>query len=228
MLALLAAHPALPSEFQPPLPRETEIISTASAPAEPSAPGSEAATIVPAVPSKPQEPWRPLSAGERWRYYATETFASPYIVFRVGVPALFAHLDDEPPQWGQGWEAYGKRVGDRYGRFVLRQSFESAAAAALRHEVRYIPSGKSAIATRVTHAVISSVIAKDNSGRWVPHVSRIGAVVAAEHIGNTWMPPGYRSEAEAWRRIGIQFGITASFNVLREFLPDLRRRDSRD
>ncbi|MCL6544138.1 MAG: hypothetical protein K6T61_02840 [Bryobacteraceae bacterium] len=161
--------------------------------------------------------WEPLTGRERWRYYWRETFASPLIVPRTGFPALVRHLRNDPEGWGQGASAYSVRLADRYGRFFLRQSIESAGAAALRHDPWYAPSGRTSLGGRVLHAVTSAFLTRDSAGRMVPHWSRYGAIVTAEYLGNAWMPPGYRTTEEAWRGIGIQFGITASFNLVREF-----------
>lgn len=166
--------------------------------------------------------WQALSGRERWRLYLRETFANPFLVPRMAFPALARHLDNDPQEWGQGGAAYATRLADRYGRFFVRQGIESAGAAALGHEVRYVRSRRSSIGSRVAHAVAMTFVTRDRTGAWTPHWSRFGAIVTAEYVGNAWMPPSYRTPAEAWRGIGIQFGIVASFNVAREFLPSLR------
>jgi hypothetical protein len=175
--------------------------------------------VAPVVAATSPLAWQPLTGGERWRYYWKETFANPWVLPRTGFPALIRHLKDDPEAWGQGASAYSVRLADRYGRFFLRQSVESAGAALLGHDPRYIPSGRSGVGGRVLHAVTSAFLTRDQAGRLVPHWSRYGAIVTAEYLGNAWMPPGYRTTAEAWRGIGVQFGITASFNLVREFLP---------
>lgn len=219
VLLLLAARPAAyASDLGPPVGNDGA--SSASIP-------SQSDTVPPApeisAPAHGSGVWQPLSGRERWRLYLKETFASPWIVPRAGFPALVRHLDHDPEQWGQGRGAYATRFADRYGRFFVRQGVESTGAAALRHEVRYLPSSRSTIAGRAAHAVAMTFVTRDRAGAWVPHWSRFGAVVTAEHLGNTWMPPGYRTQAEAWRGVGIQFGIIASFNLAREFLPGFRR-----
>jgi hypothetical protein len=182
-------------------------------------PLSADAAVAPVVAAAKPLAWEPLTGAERWRYYWKDTFASPFIVPRTGFPALIRHLRNEPEDWGQGVSAYSVRLADRYGRFFLRQSVESAGAALLGHDPRYIPSGRSGVGGRVLHALTSAFLTRDQAGRLVPHWSRYGAIVTAEYLGNAWMPPGYRTTAEAWRGIGVQFGITASFNLVREFLP---------
>lgn len=203
----------------PPAPLRAEDLASGSAPETSQAPAAMEPAPIPAQPAKSALAWQPLTARERWSYYWRDTFANPLIVPRTGFPALVRHLRNDPEDWGQGASAYSTRLADRYGRFLLRQTIESAGAAALGHDPRYIPSERAGLGRRALHAFISAFLTQDRTGRLVPNWSRYGAFVTAEYLGNAWMPPGYRTTSEAWRGIGIQFGITASFNLVREFLP---------
>ena len=84
--------------------------------------------------------YQPLSGNERWRLYLRNAFWSPGVFFRAGGPALGAQLNNDPPAWGQGAEGYSKRFANRFGRFALKETYEAAGAAVLRHEVRYVRS----------------------------------------------------------------------------------------
>lgn len=210
----------------PPAPLPAENLVSGSAPETIPAPLAIDPAPVPAPPAESALAWQPLTARERWRYFWKDTFANPLIVPRTGFPALVRHLRNDPEDWGQGASAYSIRLADRYGRFFIRHSIESAGAAVLGHDPRYIPSGQAGLGHRVLHAVSSAFLTRDRTGRVVPHWSRYGAFVTAEYLGNSWMPPGYRTTVEAWRGIGIQFGVTASFNLVREFWP--RRSKSTD
>lgn len=166
--------------------------------------------------------WSPLKPHERWRRYVRETFASPLILVRTGFPALISHAENEPTQWGRGATGYSRRLADRYGRFVIRQSIEAAGAAVLGHEVRYILSGRSGPG-RAANALASVGLTRDSRGRFVPHWARVGGLVASEFTGQTWRPPGYRSQAEAWRNVALRLGVTALFNLAKEFKAEIRR-----
>jgi hypothetical protein len=48
-------------------------------------------------------------------------------------------------------------------------------------------------------------------------------VIAAEFTGNVWMPAGYRDTSTAMRGVGIELGVSAGFNLIREFAPELKR-----
>ncbi|MFB3776323.1 MAG: hypothetical protein ACE141_01895 [Bryobacteraceae bacterium] len=167
--------------------------------------------------------YRPLTGKERLDYYTKRTFLSPGAFFRIAGPSLGSHLANRPAEWGQGTEGYGRRFADRYGRFVLRRTYEAAGAAALGHEVRYIPSTRTGFLPRAGHALAATFVTHDRSGRRTPHLARLGSAFAAEFTGNLWMPAGYRTGAEAVRGVGIELGVGSAFNLLREFSPELKR-----
>ena len=169
------------------------------------------------------ETYRPLTGEERWRIYLREAFWSPGAFVRAVMPAAGSHLNNEPPEWGQGGAGFGRRVANRFGRFALQESYEAAAAAALGHDVRYFPSRKTGFLRRSAHALKSEFVTLNKHGRQTPHIARIGATFAAEFTANSWMPPSRRGASEALRGVGLRLGIGSAFNLLREFAPELKR-----
>lgn len=167
--------------------------------------------------------YKPLTGNERWNLYVRRAFWSPGVFFRAAGPALGAHLDNDPPAWGQGAEGYSKRLANRFGRFALQETYEASAAAALGHEVRYIRSKRSGFLPRAGHALAAYFVTYDREGRRTPHVSRVGAVFAAEFTGRLWMPAGYRDVSTSMRGVGLQMGVGSAFNLIREFAPELKR-----
>ncbi len=165
----------------------------------------------------------PLTGDERWKLYAKRAFWSPGVFFCAAAPALGAHLGDRPPECGQGMAGYGRRLGDRYARIVAKETYEAAGAAALRHEVRYIPSAGQRKLGRIGHALASTVLTYDRFGRRTPHIARIGASFGAEFTRDLWLPPGYRTRAGTVRGVGISLGFNSLTNLLREFTPELKR-----
>jgi len=185
--------------------------------------GSTVDAAAPADESPSAAVYVPLTGGERWNLYAKRAFWSPGVFFRAAAPALGAHLGDHPPEWGQGMAGYGRRLGDRYARVVAKETYEAAGAAALRHEVRYIPSAGQKTLGRIGHALASTILTYDRFGRRTPHIARIGASLGAEFTRDLWLPAGYRSRAGTVRGVGISLGFNSLTNLLREFTPELKR-----
>lgn len=166
-----------------------------------------------------REGYRPPTGAERWQIYWRTTYASPGTFFRAAGPALGDHLNDRPEVWPQGMEGYWRRFANRFARFALQDSMRHASAATLGYEVRYVRRGQGSVVRRLGHAVAWTFLTLDRNGRAVPDTPRIGAAFAAEFLGNSWMPAGYRTREEALRGVGVQFGVGALFNMIREFAP---------
>jgi hypothetical protein len=184
-------------------------------------PGGDPSTGIVAEPVRPS--YVPLTGKQRWDLYLHDAFWSPGVFFKAAGPALGAQLNNEPPEWGQGMEGYSKRFANRFGRNALQETYESAGAALLQHEVRYIRSRRSGFLPRAAHALTANFVTYDRRGRRAPHFSRVGGAFAAEFTGNLWMPAGYRDTSKAMRGVGIQLGVGSAFNLLREFAPELKR-----
>jgi len=60
--------------------------------------------------------------------------------FSAAGPALESHLNNEPPEWGQGTTGLQPRLANRFGRFALQETYEARRSAVLQHEVRYLRS----------------------------------------------------------------------------------------
>ena len=167
--------------------------------------------------------YEPLTANQRWELYVHHAFWSPAAFFRSAGPALGAHLNNEPPSWGQGAEGYSKRFANRFGRFAVQATYEAAGAAALGHEVRYIRSRRAGFLPRAAHALAANFVTHDRNGRRTPHISRLGSAFAAEFTATLWMPAGYRDARTAMRGVGVELGVSSAFNLVREFAPELKR-----
>lgn len=165
----------------------------------------------------------PLTGKQRWNLYVREAFWSPGAFFRAAGPALGTHLNNKPPEWGQGTAGYSRRFANRFGRFALQETYEAAGAAALQHEVRYLRGTRSGFLPRAAHALTANFVTCDKNGRRTPHISRVGSAFAAEFTGNLWMPAGYRNTSTAMRGVAMELGVGSAFNLIREFSPELRR-----
>lgn len=167
--------------------------------------------------------YQPLTGKERWNLYVRDTFWSPGVLFRVAGPALGTHLNNKPPEWGQGTAGYSRRFASRFGRFALQETYEAAGAAVLNYEVRYLGSARSGFLPRAAHALTADFVTYDKNGRRTPHIPRVGSAFAAQFTGNLWMPAGYRDTSTALRGVAMELGISSAFNLVREFSPELRR-----
>jgi hypothetical protein len=157
-----------------------------------------------------------------------------YLLFTAGPLPILGELagsginqwTNTPPEWGQGWEAFGKRVGSNLGYNAVRQTITYAASAALDEDNRYFSSHEQGFA-RVRYAVVSTVAARKRDGRRTFSVSSVAGVAGASAFSSIWGPPSYKGIGNISKNAGISLGVTAAFNIFREYLPDILHRPAR-
>lgn len=171
--------------------------------------------------------WQPLTGSQRWSIYWRQSVGTPGAYFRALGSAAGDQADNDPPQWGQGADAYSRRVANRFARLTIQESIEAAGAAALQHDTRYVRCPCRGFLPRLGYSMGFGFVTLDKNGRYVPAAARIGAAFGAEFIGNSWMPEGSRSTTEAMRGVGFQIAFGSVFNVIREFSPELKRTFTR-
>jgi len=216
MYSLLTAMPAWAAGTE--LPQDRTAQSTAKPAEETIKPGMFWGTVI------RRDEFSPLTGKQRWGLYWRQTYWTPGVFFRAAGPALGAHLDNDPPEWGQGAGGYARRFGDRFARFTIKGSIEAAAAAAMGYDVRYVRCSCRGLFPRLGHAVAWNFLTLDRNGKTVFDAPLVGSAFAAEFIGNTWLPKGHRSTADAMRGVGVELGIGVLLSTIREFVPAKKRK----
>jgi len=172
----------------------------------------------------PSQPTR-LNPKARFQQYVLFT-AGPLPIAAEIVGSAINQWTNSPPEWGQGWEAYGKRLGSNLAYNAVRQTITYGISAALDEDNRYFSSHKQGLA-RIRYAVISTVAARKSDGRRTFSVSSVAGVAGASSISSIWGPPSYKGIGNISKNAGISLGVTAAFNIFREFLPDILHRPAK-
>lgn len=197
--------------------------NSAPLPADPAA----AAAVPTAIPKKSWntirkgQPFEPMTGQERLHFLWRRTVASPGVPGRAMYQAAFDQKANWPEKWGQGWDAYGKRVFFHMARSGARNVMESGAAAALGYEQRYIRCNCEGVLRRSGHALATSFVTYNRNGHWVPNLPRMGSTVAVEYLVLPFLPDGTRTSGHVSRRLGLYVGTGAFVNIWREFSPDV-------
>jgi len=171
--------------------------------------------------SAPSE-FAPMSRGERFRNYLVRV-AGPQPFITAAATAGISQLEDTPKEWGGGGEGYGKRIGNAYAQDFIRGTVEYGVSAALHEDNRYFVSGQTGFFRRTKYAVVSTLLARHDSGNQSFSFSRIGSAAGAAFISRAWQPRSITSAGDGTVSFGISMGSDIGFNVVREFWPSLRR-----
>jgi hypothetical protein len=106
----------------------------------------------------------------------------------------------DSPNYGQGWGAYGKRLGATAADGFSDIMIGGAILPSLLHQdPRYFYQGTGTTGSRIRHAVFSPFVTRSDSGKTVPNYSSLGGDLAAASLSNLYFP-------RANRGVGLVFG----------------------
>lgn len=173
-------------------------------------------------PGQSAATYQPMTAEERWNYYLRKNFASPGAFFRTAWPAAIHHRNDDPAEWGQGMEGYGKRLASQFAWQTVDGSLEHGTAALMGTDPRYHRCQCDGFLPRFGYAVASSFVTRTSSGGWTANVPNFVGAYGGSMIAMTWYPDRY-----GWKD-GVREGthqvlIGGSINVFREFWPEIKK-----
>ena len=171
----------------------------------------------------------PFTLGERAHAYARSVF-SPVTIIGPAFAAGIGQAEDEPPSWGGGAEAFGKRYGSAAARRVISETVIFGFAAADGEDPRYFPSQDRRAWARTRHAIVSTFVSPTSHGVTIPAFSRFVGVYGAAFISNTWYPNNRATAGDAAVRgtwgIGWQLGPSPRERIcaICPEIPAVRRR----
>lgn len=174
------------------------------------------------------------SEKEKLKNYAFDTFG-PYAI--LGSAAIAGiqqaetanatpHNSGIPPDWGQGWDSYGARVGSDFGIHLITQTARYSMAEIFREDTLYYRCECSGVLPRLKHALISTVTARrGEDGHRTFSFSQIAAPYAGtEAAALLWYPgadslrPRGFGPMDGFRMGNYNLLIQAGFNVALEFV----------
>jgi hypothetical protein len=152
------------------------------------------------------------------RNYFFDAFG-PYPVAGAAILGAVNQAHDRPPEWGQGFEAYGERVGSHFGISLATTTTRYALAEAFREDTLYYRCTCSGVFRRMEHAAISTVTARHGADG---HRRFSFPAIIAPYAGATtaiygWYPDRY-SVKDSMRMGNYAFLAAAAGNIAREFL----------
>ena len=171
----------------------------------------------------PDQPSK-LTEKQRFQNYLLYTAGPVPLIGELGVSAV-NQWTNSPKEWGQGWDAFGKRYGSNLAYNGIRQTVAYGLSAGFREDNRYFASNKKGFWPRTKYAVISTFTARHPNGDRTFSVSTVAGVAAAASISSIWGPPSWKGVGNISEIAAISFATTAGFNIFREFVLDVFHRD---
>lgn len=123
------------------------------------------------------------------------------------------------PAYGSGLEGYGKRYGAAFANHVSGTLLSRAVYPALFHEdPRYFYKGKGSVMSRALYAMSAAVMARSDSGRWIPNYANVLGNFSAGAISNAYYPAADRGVSLTLLNGLAETGADAASNLIREFV----------
>ena len=169
----------------------------------------------------------PLSAGQKYKLFL-KSASDPWPFLLAGVVGSLDQATNSPPEWGQGWGAYGHRFATSYSDYFIGNFFGNAVLPSLLHEdPRYFQKGKGKVINRILWAAGSSFWCKRDNGGWGPNWANVGGNFIGTAIARLYYPPSERNVKDT-----LMDGLTVTYEgmpgaELIEFWPDMVRAHRR-
>ena len=200
--------------------------SVVMAPSSPPAMLVAASSIATASLQSESQEVRPASSyvrpnfRQRLRSYAWRTYG-PITMSELVMGSALSQADNVPPEWHQGWGAYGKRFASHVGASAIGGTTEFALAEAFRLDTRYYPCTCKGIWSRVGHALLSTITARaGEDGHRVFSVPNVAAPYASAFSTLAWYPSRYGPK-DSFRTGNYNLADTFGQNIALEFLSPL-------
>jgi len=155
---------------------------------------------------------------EKLRNFAFDAFG-PYPILTAVGSASIQQAYGTPPEWGQGWDAFGTRFGSNYGIQLITTSTRYVLAEAFREDTLYYRCSCSGFFPRLGHALISTVTARrGNDGHREFSLAALGAPYAGTMSAALgWYPSRYQA-MDGFRMGNYNLAAAAGQNVALEFI----------
>jgi hypothetical protein len=152
------------------------------------------------------------------RNYLFDAFG-PYPIAGAAILGAVNQAHNAPPEWGQGFNAYGERVGSHFGISLATTTTRYALAEAFREDTLYYRCGCTGVIKRMEHALISTVTARHGADghRRLSFPALIAPYAGASTAIYGWYPGRY--DVKDSLRMGNYALLAAAVgNIAREFL----------
>ena len=151
----------------------------------------------------------------RLRAYAHDLYG-PGALIGVAAASAIDQVREEPSEWGDGAEGFGRRAASNAGTLVVQETVRHGVAIALGRSTRYHPCNCRGAASRVRHALVESATDRDRSGRRALSVARVAGAFAGAYAQPLWRPDLGTGEAALRAASSLAFGALG--NVAKELV----------
>jgi hypothetical protein len=164
---------------------------------------------------------RPLSPGGKFKIFVNQSISPAYIL-AAGVSATVNQATNTPGATGQGWDAYGTRVGFAMARASSSSFFGTFVfASILRQDPRFFPESHPSLGRAIKYSAKRIVITRNDAGNDVFNASGLLGPLAAEALSNVYLPRSEQTGARTMERYGTDLAWRFAANMFKEYWPTI-------
>ena len=167
--------------------------------------------------------YQPITTKQKFIIASKDSFDYPLLGLAAFI-AAYGQLDNSNRSFGQGWAGYGRRVGTAYADQAIGNMMTEAIFPSLLHEdPRYFRRGTGSVWSRTFYAATRVFVTRTDSGGTRFNFSEVLGNATGTAISNAYYPDN-RDAADNVEKLGMQIGIDAASQVLKEFWPDIKHK----
>jgi hypothetical protein len=168
-------------------------------------------------------PYKPLTPGEKFKIATEDSFDRGTIALGL-IFGAYGQMTASNRAYGDGAAAYARYAAAAYADFVIGDYMTEAIYPTLLHQdPRYFRRGTGSGLSRFGYAVGQIFWTHNDSGRTQFNFSEICGNSTAVAISNAYYQNA-RTAQDAGVQLGVQLGVDAASNVLKEFWPDIKKK----
>jgi hypothetical protein len=152
-------------------------------------------------------------------HLAYKSLTHPMFFVRAAAWAGIQQARDNPSEWQQGAEGYGKRLGAGLADSVAGSLITNAVLPSLFHQdPRYFYQGTGTKWSRARHAMLAPFICKGDNGTWQPNYSQWGGSLIGYSLATAYYPSSDRNAGRVFQTFGIDMGLHVVSSLAQEFI----------
>jgi hypothetical protein len=169
-----------------------------------------------------QVPLESLNPDRRFKLYIRQTYTTPGIYIKTMLFALGDQAHNTNPEWGDGFEGFGKRLGTRQAEFVVQNSVISFGDGLLGWEPRYDRCRCDGFWLRTRHAIVRNFVTYDRTEKSLrPQLFPYLGAFAGSVETALWEPGNPNWQVKGYQAVITQVPVGIGINFIAEFAPDI-------
>ncbi|HEY4906008.1 MAG TPA: hypothetical protein VIH74_01040 [Candidatus Acidoferrum sp.] len=164
---------------------------------------------------------KPLTSKQKFQLAIDETIAPSRFIgslFTAGI----SQARDSLPDYGQGWDGYGKRYGSSVASNASSHLLGTGLIPSLTHEdPRYFVKLFGSPKSRILYAMTRVLITRTDDGRSTFNWGNVMGGLMAESLAVSYLPDSERTAGKTFTRFGVRLGFSALDNVVKEYWPTI-------